>query len=101
MTLLQPAFLYAILSINALTYLLYAYDKHAARQSQHKHTQRIPERHLHLLALIGGWPTALLAQQQLRHKNKKRWFVELTWLLALLNVAGVFGVCWVWESLYN
>ncbi len=94
MTLLQPAFLYILLSINALTYLLYAYDKHAARQ----HQQRIPERHLHLLALIGGWPAALLAQQQLRHKNKKGWFVQLTWLLAILNVVAVFGVCWVWEG---
>jgi uncharacterized membrane protein YsdA (DUF1294 family) len=99
MPLLQPTFLYFILSTNALTYLLYAYDKHAARQSQHK--QRIPERHLHLLALIGGWPAALLAQQQLRHKNKKDWFVQLTWLLAILNVVGMFGVCWVWEGLYN
>jgi uncharacterized membrane protein YsdA (DUF1294 family) len=78
------------LCINVFSLLIYIYDKHAARQ----HKQRIAERQLHLLALCGGWPAALLTQQLLHHKNKKKYFVGWTYFLALLNVLLVFALWW-------
>jgi len=77
------AMLYCGLSL--LCFLLYARDKHAARQG----AWRTPEKHLQLLALLGGWPGALLAQKLLRHKSRKASFQRLFWTLVILNVAGL------------
>ena len=62
------AALYLLLSL--FTYLLYAHDKRAARHRR----WRTRESTLHLLALLGGWPGAMLAQQRLRHKSSKASF---------------------------
>ncbi|QXO15429.1 MULTISPECIES: DUF1294 domain-containing protein [Vibrio] len=73
--------LYLLLSL--VTYLVYARDKNAALQG----TWRIPEKTLHLLALAGGWPGALWAQNQLRHKSQKQPFKAILWLTIVLNIA--------------
>lgn len=67
-----------------LTYIVYAIDKNAAR----KGAWRIPEAQLHLLALIGGWPGAMMAQQIVRHKSKKPSFRFVFWITVVLNGAG-------------
>lgn len=69
--------------INLLTLAAYARDKAAARRG----ARRIPERTLHLLALLGGWPGALLAQQLFRHKTRKPAFLAVLWLTVLANCA--------------
>ena len=74
--------IYGVASL--LTYIVYAIDKKAAR----KGSWRIPEAQLHLLALIGGWPGALAAQQIVRHKSKKASFRFIFWITVLLNAAG-------------
>ncbi|XQU07475.1 DUF1294 domain-containing protein [Halomonas sp. LY9] len=56
---------YATASV--ITYVLYAWDKRAAIKKR----QRVSEKTLHWLALVGGWPGAWCAQQQLRHKTQK------------------------------
>ena len=66
-----------------VTFFVYTVDKHAAR----KGLWRIPEPHLHLLVLIGGWPGAILAQQKLRHKSKKQSFRFVFWITVMLNCA--------------
>ena len=66
-----------------VTYVVYSIDKNAAR----KGTWRTPEAQLHLLALIGGWPGAMAAQQTLRHKSKKPSFRFVFWITVLLNGA--------------
>ena len=66
-----------------VTYVVYALDKKAAR----KGAWRIPEVQLHLLALIGGWPGAMAAQQTLRHKSKKASFRFVFWITVILNFA--------------
>lgn len=85
MPLWVPA-LYAALSL--LTFFVYAFDKSAAMAQR----WRTPENKLHLLALVGGWPGALIAQQWLRHKSSKPGFVAMFWFTVLLNV-GAF-IAW-------
>lgn len=77
---------YGLMSL--LAYCLYAQDKNAAR----RHRQRVPERLLHLMALLGGWPGALFAQQRLRHKTRKPAFLIVFWLTVMLHLAGLLLV---------
>ena len=71
------------LCMSALTYAAYARDKSAARRSR----RRTPEKTLHLMALLGGWPGALLAQRRLRHKSSKTSFLVTFWLTVVVNLA--------------
>lgn len=71
--------------INLTTHLAYAIDKRAARKAR----WRVPEAQLHLLALLGGWPGAILAQQTLRHKTVKRSFRFAFWITVILNCAAL------------
>ena len=64
-----------------LAYMAYAMDKSAAESRR----WRIAENTLHFWGLIGGWPGALLAQQQLRHKTSKTSFQVMFWLTVFLN----------------
>ncbi len=59
-----------LVAINVVTGLFYFYDKMSAGST----LLRVPENTLHLLALIGGWPLALLSQRFLRHKTVKEGF---------------------------
>lgn len=76
------------LVIGLVTFAVYAKDKWAAR----KEAWRTPEKTLHLLALLGGWPGALLAHRYLRHKSQKRSFRLVFWLTVLLHVLVVLGL---------
>jgi uncharacterized membrane protein YsdA (DUF1294 family)/cold shock CspA family protein len=70
------------LGLSVVTFGLYAVDKaQAARDGM-----RVPEARLHLLALVGGWPGGLLAQQFLRHKSVKASFRRGFWITVALNV---------------
>jgi uncharacterized membrane protein YsdA (DUF1294 family)/cold shock CspA family protein len=77
------------LVISAVTFLAYAFDKSAAR----RRAWRTSENTFHLLALAGGWPGALLAQQLLRHKSTKAEFRRVFWATVLLNVIGFVALC--------
>lgn len=68
-----------------ITYVTYSMDKRAAKQG----SQRTPENTLHVMALLGGWCGALLAQRVLRHKTVKPEFRQVFWLTVMLNIAGV------------
>nr|WP_245879679.1 DUF1294 domain-containing protein [Zobellella endophytica] len=70
------------LGLSLAAYLAYALDKQAARQDQ----WRTKESTLHLLALFGGWPGALVAQHRLRHKSRKTSFRVVFWLTVALNL---------------
>ena len=62
--------------------LVYAADKSAAIAGR----RRVPEQTLHLLALAGGWPGAIIAQQMLRHKSSKTAFRIAFWFTVIANV---------------
>lgn len=79
------------LGMSALTFAVYAIDKAAAR----RHAWRVPESTLHLLALLGGWPGAVLAQQALRHKTRKQPFRRIFWATVVGNCIGVVGIAWL------
>ncbi|MFT7517704.1 MAG: uncharacterized membrane protein YsdA (DUF1294 family) [Myxococcota bacterium] len=77
------------LAISLITFITYAIDKSAAR----KGSVRTPERTLHLLALAGGWPGALLAQKILRHKTQKKSFRAVFWLSVVINASAlIYGI---------
>lgn len=76
-----PFIVYALFSVLAI--VVYGLDKLAARRGK----RRVPEMTLHTIALVGGWPGAMLAMQLFRHKTRKRGFVLITWAIALLHVA--------------
>ena len=86
------AFLFVAASL--VTYVVYAIDKASAQSDR----WRIPEFNLHVLALVCGWPGALLAQRQLRHKSSKTSFLTGFWFTALLNVAAVLYLIWMGEA---
>jgi uncharacterized membrane protein YsdA (DUF1294 family)/cold shock CspA family protein len=77
--------LWIYMGMSALTFTLYALDKSAARKS----ARRTPENTLHWLALLGGWPGALFAQQLFRHKSCKTSFRVVFWITLMLNVAAL------------
>ena len=81
------ALVYLVMS--ALTFAVYAADKSAASNG----AWRTPESTLHGLALLCGWPGALVAQQVLRHKSTKTEFRSLFWVTVILNVAGFVALC--------
>ncbi len=77
-----PPIIFAVyIGLSLLTYFVYAADKSAAKTG----SWRTQESTLHMFALAGGWPGALIAQQKLRHKSKKEEFRFVFWITVLLN----------------
>lgn len=88
---------YAFMSL--VTFIAYARDKSAARRDR----RRVPEQTLLTLGFIGGWPGALVAQQVLRHKTRKRTFRRAFWArvvlnIVLLTVIVVVTGLWGWDA---
>jgi uncharacterized membrane protein YsdA (DUF1294 family) len=65
-----------------MTYWFYSQDKEAAQINQ----RRVPENTLHILAFLGGWPAAWLAQQRLRHKTQKQPFRKIYFCTIVFNI---------------
>ncbi|OED54801.1 hypothetical protein BEI46_14500 [Aliivibrio fischeri] len=87
----EKMFLVLYLGMSLLTYAMYAVDKNAAK----KGNWRTPENTLHVLSLLGGWPGALFAQNQFRHKSKKQPFKTILWITIFVNI-GAFA--WTFTS---
>jgi uncharacterized membrane protein YsdA (DUF1294 family) len=73
------------LVMSIVAFIAYAKDKRAAHSPEGEEEDRIPESTLHGLALLGGWPGALLAQQMLHHKRDQRVFRLMFWLSVVGN----------------
>jgi uncharacterized membrane protein YsdA (DUF1294 family) len=76
---------YATMSL--ITFAYYGLDKRRAGRGG----WRIPEKTLHLLELLGGFPGALLAQSLFRHKRSKTSYMLVFWLIVALHAAGWIG----------
>lgn len=70
---------------SVIAFIAFWIDKRAAGADR----RRIPENTLHLIALLGGWPGAVIAQQMLRHKSAKGSFRAA--LLAIVGVHLIFS----------
>jgi uncharacterized membrane protein YsdA (DUF1294 family) len=81
-------FLYLAASVAA--FVAYGVDKSAA----HSGRWRTPESTLHLLALLGGWPGALIAQRVFHHKSRKPSFRAGFLLTVGLNCAALLWFLW-------
>lgn len=76
---------YAFLFLSVSAYVLYRADKRAASSG----AWRTPESTLHLVAVLGGWPGALIARHQLHHKTRKSAFRITFWFTVFANCATV------------
>jgi uncharacterized membrane protein YsdA (DUF1294 family)/cold shock CspA family protein len=74
---------YGALSVVAFT--TYRADKAAAVRGG----WRTPEANLHAIAVLGGWPGALLARQVFRHKTTKQPFRTIFWVTVMTNCAAL------------
>ena len=82
-------FLLYLLSINALSFLLFGYDKFLAI----KNKRRIPEKELFTVSTIGGAFGGLIAILVFNHKISKAAFVWRFMFIFLLNLV-VFYFLW-------
>lgn len=78
-------------AMNVLAFLAYGFDKARARGGG----RRVRETTLHLLAVLGGWPGALLAQAVFRHKTVKRSFRAVFWCTVAVNVGAVAAIVYL------
>ncbi|MCY1358785.1 hypothetical protein D9M69_453280 [compost metagenome] len=85
--LLWPLLAYPLLSV--VSFALYWQDKHRAQTR----SWRTPEKTLHVIELLGGWPGALIAQQVFRHKTRKLSFQLVFWVIVVAHQ--VFWLDWL------
>lgn len=76
-----------VVIMSILTLLTYGFDKYRAKRNG----WRVPEKRLHIMALLGGWPGAMLAQKMFRHKTQKTAFRIVFWICVILNLAVLGG----------
>lgn len=79
---LLPLILYA--GISRITFTLYADDKYRAEHGK----WRTSETTLHLFELMGGWLGGFIAQQKLRHKNRKTSYQVVFWAIVIIHQIG-------------
>ena len=72
---------YGLFSLAA--FAMYRADKRAAERA----AWRVPEVNLHAVALLGGWPGALVARRVFRHKTRKQPFRTIFWCTVVANCA--------------
>ena len=72
-----------ILLSSLVAFVAHGRDKRAARLGR----RRTPERTLHLLELVGGWPGALLAMTVFHHKTRKASYFLVTALIVIAWIA--------------
>ena len=75
--------IYLVLSL--ALFAVYGADKSAAVGNR----RRTPEATLHLMALVGGWPGALMARTVFHHKTRKQPFSLIFWCTVVANCAGL------------
>lgn len=71
--------------MSLVCFMAYGWDKRRAANGG----RRVPEKTLHILSLLGGWPGAFLGQRHFRHKTRKLSFLIVFWCVVLLHVAVV------------
>ena len=88
------AYLAVVLVLSLVAFVFYGFDKRRAQADG----RRVPEKTLHLLALLGGWPGALMGQRVFRHKTQKLSYRIVFWLCVMLHLAVVAGAVYLLQS---
>ncbi len=86
------AYVVVAMVTSLVAFVVYGWDKRRARTNG----RRVPEKTLHLLALLGGWPGALAGQKAFRHKTQKTGFQIVFWLIVLLHAGILSGIMYFW-----
>ncbi|MDA0282695.1 MAG: DUF1294 domain-containing protein [Planctomycetota bacterium] len=68
--------------LSLVSVAVYGFDKRRAKLEG----DRVPEKTLHILSLLGGWPGAIIGQKLFRHKTIKTRFRLVFWLTVVGNV---------------
>jgi uncharacterized membrane protein YsdA (DUF1294 family) len=89
--LLPLGILVLYLAASVASAVAYAIDKSAAQSGR----WRTAESTLHLLAVVGGWPGALVAQRVFRHKSRKLSFRAAFRATVALNCGALLLFWWV------
>ena len=89
------AYIAVITIMSLVTFVAYGFDKRRAQTGG----RRVPERTLHFMALLGGWPGALMGQRVFRHKTQKISFQIVFWLCLCLHLVLVGGAVYLWIRL--
>lgn len=76
-----PIVLVTYLVTSCASFLLFWSDKHKAQNGG----WRTPEKTLHGIELLGGWPGTLVAQQVFRHKTRKASYLTTLWIIIALH----------------
>ena len=84
-------YLAIVLTLSLATFITYGLDKKWAGLGR----RRVPEKTLHVLGFLGGWPGAYYAQRRFRHKTRKTPFLLVFWALVLLHVTLVGSVIYL------
>lgn len=77
--------------MSVITLGFYVWDKRQSKRSG----WRVPEKRLHVLSLLGGWPGALIGQHWLRHKSIKTKFRAVLWLTVCMHVTVAAGITYL------
>ena len=74
-----PLLVYLVMSL--ITFFVYADDKARAKAGKWRTQESI----LHLCELLGGWPGGFVAQRKLRHKNRKKSYQFVFWVIVAIH----------------
>lgn len=90
---LVAAYLAMMVVLSLVAFALFGYDKRRAQTDG----SRVPEKTLHWLALLGGWPGVLCGQRVFRHKTKKLSYRLIFWLCVALHLTFSGGALYLWR----
>ena len=65
-----------------ITFIFYGYDKVQAKRN----SRRVPEKYLHWLALLGGFPGGWLGRSVFRHKTRKGSFLFVLIISTIIHL---------------
>ena len=80
------------LGMSLITFYLYADDKARAQKGRWRRTEMT----LHRCEFLGGWLGGFIAQQLLRHKNRKPSYQLTFWAIVLVHQA--LWLLWLWRG---
>jgi len=92
MTTLDQFFLVWFGFTSVMAFILFGYDKRASGRAG----ERVPERHLLVVAAMGGWLGGFLGMILFRHKTAKFSF-QLKYAAAFVAWVAVVYLCWRWR----